>query len=128
MCPHLAWHGASTGDRQTVRKAAAIALSLYDYLIKTVERLAAKGVKSEKASLRNVLYLFVEMGIKPLAAEPNWRTWKYSFITGCSKRLSESTEEQHNPIDYRLFGLLGTDITIKPVLALRQKFVSSTIV
>lgn len=27
-------------------------------------------------------------------AQPNWRSWKSSFITGCSKRLSERIEEQ----------------------------------
>jgi len=34
------------------------------------------------------------MGIKPKIAEPNWRTWKSSFISGCSKRLSERIDEQ----------------------------------
>jgi len=72
----------------------AIVNSLYDYLTQTVEHLAAEGVKSEKQAYIMYLAQFVEMGIKPLVAEPNWRTWKYSFIAGCSKRLSERIEEQ----------------------------------
>lgn len=49
----------------------AIVKSLYEYLTTTVERLAAEGVKSEKQAYIMYLAQFVEMGIKPLAAEPN---------------------------------------------------------
>jgi len=72
----------------------AIVKSLYDYLTNTVERLAAQGVEAEKQAYVMYLAEFVVMGIKPSVAEPNWRTWKYSFITGCSKRLAERIEEQ----------------------------------
>lgn len=71
----------------------AITLSLYDYLTKTVERLAADGVKAEKRAWLIYSSQIKGMGIEPFA-EPNWRTWKSSFITGCSKRLSERIEEQ----------------------------------
>lgn len=56
--------------------------------------MAAEGVKAEKQAYVVYLAQFVEMGIKPKIAEPNWRTWKYSFITGCAKRLSERIDEQ----------------------------------
>lgn len=72
----------------------AIVKSLYDYLTKTVERLAAQGVKSEKEAYVVYQGEFLIMGIKPSVTEPNWRTWKYSFITGCTKRLAERIEEQ----------------------------------
>ena len=72
----------------------AIVKSLYDYLTNTVKRLAAQGVEAEKQAYVMYLAEFVVMGIKPSVAEPNWRTWKYSFITGCTKRLAERIEEQ----------------------------------
>ncbi len=72
----------------------AIVKSLYDYLIKTVERLAAQGVEAEKQAYVVYQCEFLIMGIKPSVAEPNWRTWKHSFITGCTKRLAERIEEQ----------------------------------
>lgn len=72
---------------------AGIAQSLYDYLTKTVERLAAEGVNSEKQAWRIYLSQIEGTGIEPFN-EPNWRTWKSSFITGCSERLSERIDEQ----------------------------------
>ena len=76
----------------------AIALSLYDYLTNTIERLAADGVKAEKQAWRIYLSQIEGTGIEPIA-EPNWRRWKASFITGCSKRLSERIDAQTKRIN-----------------------------
>lgn len=64
------------------RHNVAIALSLYDYLTKTVERLAAEGAKAEKQAWHTYLCQIEGTGIEP-CTRPNWRRWKSSFITGC---------------------------------------------
>lgn len=86
----------------------AIALSLYDYLIKTVERLAAEGVKAEKQAWRIYLSQVEGTDIEALA-QPNWRRWKSSFITGCSKRLLERIEEQTQQMNSE--GIPNTKVT-----------------
>ncbi len=86
----------------------AIALSLYDYLTKTVERLAAEAVKKEKQSWQIYLDQIEGTGIETLA-QPNWRRWKSSFITGCSKRLIERIEEQRQRMNSQ--GIPNTKVT-----------------
>lgn len=86
----------------------AIALSLYDYLIKTVERLATEGVQREKQSWQTYLNQIEGTGIKALA-QPNWRRWKSSFITGCSKRLIERIKEQTQRMNSQ--GIPDTKVT-----------------
>jgi len=84
------------GGRMVVagrRHNVAIALSLYDYLTKTVERLAAEEVKARKQAWHSYLSQVKVIGIEPFP-QPNWRRWKSSFITGCSGRLGERIEEQ----------------------------------
>lgn len=87
---------------------SAIALSLYDYLTKTVERLAAKGVKTEKQVWDRYLSQIEGTGIEAFA-QPNWRRWKSSFITGCSKRLLERTAEQTRRMNSQ--GITNTKVT-----------------
>lgn len=86
----------------------AIALSLYDYLTQTVERLAAEGVKAEKQAWHSYLRQIEGTGIEPFA-QPNWRRWRSSFITGCSKRLLERIEEQTQRMNS--LGIPNTKVT-----------------
>ncbi len=71
----------------------AIVKSLYDYLVATVERLATEGVKSEKRNYQNYLKQIQGTGIDAFT-EPNWRTWKSSFINGCGGRICDRIFEQ----------------------------------
>lgn len=86
----------------------AIALSLYDYLTKTVERLAAEGVKAEKQTWHTYRSQIEGTGIEPFA-QPNWRRWKSSFITGCCQRLLERIEEQTQRMNS--LGIPNTKVT-----------------
>ena len=86
----------------------AIALSLYDYLTKTVERLAAKEVKAQKQAWHFYLSQAEVIGIEPFP-QPNWRRWKSSFITGCSGRLLERIEEQRQRMNSQ--GIPNTKVT-----------------
>lgn len=90
------------------RHNAAIVLSLYDYLIKTVERLATEKLKAEKQSWHTYLRQIEGTGIEPFA-QPNWRRWKSSFITGCSKRLIERIREQTQQMNAQ--GIPDTEVT-----------------
>ena len=99
------------GGRMVVagrRHNVAITLSLYDYLTKTVERLAAEEVKAQKQAWRIYLSQREGTGIKTLA-QPNWRRWKSSFITGCSGRLLERIEEQRQRMNSQ--GIPNTKVT-----------------
>ena len=99
------------GGRMVVvgrRHNVAIALSLYDYLIKTVERLAAEEVKAQKQAWRIYLSQREGTSIETLA-QPNWRRWKSSFITGCSGRLLERIEEQRQRMNSQ--GIPNTKVT-----------------
>lgn len=71
----------------------AIAKSLYSYLTQTIERLATESVNAEKQTYQTYLDEIAGTPIAPFAS-PNWRTWKSSFITGATTRLSERLEEQ----------------------------------
>jgi hypothetical protein len=90
------------------RHNVALALSLYDYLTKTVERLADEGVKSEKQLWQIYLDQIEGTGIETLE-QPNWRRWKSSFITGCSGRLLERIEEQTQRMNSQ--GIPNTKVT-----------------
>lgn len=99
------------GGRMVVagrRHNVAIALSLYDYLTKTVERLAAEEVKAQKQAWRSYLSQAEVIGIEPFP-QPNWRRWKSSFITGCSGRLLERIEEQRQRMNSQ--GIPNTKVT-----------------
>ena len=99
------------GGRMVVagrRHNVAIALSLYDYLTKTVERLAAEEVKAQKQAWHSYLSQAEVIGIEPFN-EPNWRRWKSSFITGCSGRLLERIEEQRQRMNSQ--GIPNTKVT-----------------
>lgn len=101
------WQGARmvvAGRRHNV----AITVSLYDYLTKTVERLAAEAVKKEKKSWQICLDQ-IEGTYGETLAEPNWRRWKASFITGCAKRLWERIEEQTQRMNSQ--GIPNTKVT-----------------
>ena len=87
---------------------SAIALSLYYYLTKTVEKLAAEGVKAQKQAWRIYLRQVKVIGIEPFP-QPNWRRWKSSFITGCAKRLGERIEEQRQRMNSQ--GIANTKVT-----------------
>jgi hypothetical protein len=87
---------------------SAIALSLYDYLTKTIERLAAEEVKAQKQAWHSYLSQAEVIGIK-LFPQPNWRRWKSSFITGCAKRLGERIEEQRQRMNSQ--GIANTEVT-----------------
>jgi len=87
---------------------SAIALSLYYYLTKTVEKLAAEGVKAQKQAWRIYLRQVKVIGIEPFP-QPNWRRWKSSFITGCAKRLGERIEEQTRRMNSH--GIANTKVT-----------------
>ena len=87
---------------------SAIALSLYDYLTKTVERLAAEKVKAQKQAWHSYLNQAEVIGIEPFN-EPNWRRWKSSFITGCSGMLLERIEEQRQRMNSQ--GIPNTKVT-----------------
>jgi hypothetical protein len=71
----------------------AITKSIYEYLCTTVERLAASGVKAEKRNYREYLTQIAGTGIQAYS-QPNWRTWKSSFILGCSRRLCDRLKAQ----------------------------------
>ncbi len=86
----------------------AISLSLYDYLTKTVERLAAEGVKAEKQAWHTYLCQIEGTSIEP-CTRPNWRRWKSSFITGCCQRLLERIEEQTRKMNSE--GIPDTKVT-----------------
>lgn len=90
------------------RHNIAIALSLYDYLTKTVERLAAEEVKAQKQAWHSYLSQAKVIGIEPFP-QPNWRRWKSSFITGCSGRLLERIEEQRQRMNSQ--GIPNTKVT-----------------
>ncbi len=99
------------GGRMVVagrRHNVAIALSLYDYLTKTVERLVAEGVKAEKQAWRIYLSQSEGTGIESFA-QLNWRRWKSSFITGCARRLLERIEEQTQRMNSQ--GIPNTKVT-----------------
>lgn len=90
------------------RHNVAIALSLYDYLTNTVERLAAEGVKAEKQAWHTYLRQIEGTGIEAFT-QPNWRRWKSSFITGCCQRLLERIEEQTRRMNSE--GIPNTKVT-----------------
>lgn len=76
----------------------AITKSIYVYLITAVERLATEGVKAEKRNYCDYLNQIAGRGIDA-QPEPNWRTWKSSFITGCSRRLCDRLDEQKRSLE-----------------------------
>lgn len=86
----------------------AIARSLYNYLITTIDRLATTAVKTEKQNYKIYMDQIAYTGIAPFA-EPNWRTWKSSFITGCAKRLTERIHEQTRAMNQN--GIPDTTVT-----------------
>lgn len=86
----------------------AIVKSLYEYLSTAIERLANLGVKAEKLNYKNYLEQIAGMGIVPMP-EPNWRTWKSSFITGCSSRLCDRIKEQTDRM--KTEGIPETNVT-----------------
>ena len=90
------------------RHNVAIALSLYDYLTKTEERLAAEEVKARKQAWHSYLSQVKVIGIEPFPQQ-NWRRWKSSFITGCAKRLGERIEEQTRRMNSQ--GIPDTKVT-----------------
>lgn len=71
----------------------AIVKSLYDYLTSAIERLATEAVKVQKQNYQMYLDQIAGTGIAPFA-QPNWRTWKSSFIVGCTSRLCDRIREQ----------------------------------
>lgn len=71
----------------------AIVKSLYDYLTSTIERLATQALKAQKQNYQMYLDQIVGTGIAPFA-QPNWRTWKSSFLVGCASRLCDRIHEQ----------------------------------
>jgi hypothetical protein len=65
----------------------------YGYLTQTVERLATNAIKTQKQHYQT--YLQQIEGTSIVAQpEPNWRTWRNSFIAGCSGRLRQRLLEQ----------------------------------
>lgn len=76
----------------------AITKSLYDYLTNAIERLATEGVKEQKRNYQEYLRQIEGTGINAYP-EPNWRTWKSSFISGCSRRLCDRLKEQKRQME-----------------------------
>ncbi len=70
--------------------------------------MAAEEVKAQKQAWRIYLSQREGTGIKTLA-QPNWRKWKSSFITGCSGRLLERIEEQRQRMNSQ--GIPDTKVT-----------------
>jgi hypothetical protein len=66
---------------------------LYDYLTQTVERLATNAIKTQKQHYQTYLQQIGGTTIVALP-EPNWRTWRNSFIAGCSGRLRQRLLER----------------------------------
>lgn len=86
----------SKGQMQLTGKThnIAIARSIYDYLTKTIDRLAGNATKTEKLKFKTYLEQISAIPDAHIFTEPNWRTWKSSFIAGCSQRLTERLLEQ----------------------------------
>jgi hypothetical protein len=74
-----------------------IVKSLYSYLTTAIERLAVEGLKAEKLNYQTYLEQIKGLDTIPWS-EPNWRTWKSSFIAGCAQRLCERINEQTEQI------------------------------
>lgn len=99
------------GEMQLTGKShnIAIAKSIYQYLIKTIDRLARNGTKAEKLKYKIYTEQLADMPYATIYAEPNWRTWKSSFIAGCAQRLTERLNEQSELMNTE--GIPGTTVT-----------------